>query len=291
MCGRVSAATRRAWDAGSRSGAALGETALHGQSRGRLRALSDHALERVTKPRDVLVAGGRAGRTRGRPNRGAARPPRHRSRAADRPRRDRSAIQRAAPDRHDIGMICDWLWDELDRLGVERRLRLARRRRAGRARRPRRVIVATGSLPRRDGVQRMRPAASHRRTRPAARRHAAQVLDGDARSRGARSCSTTSATIRRSGRPNASARRGAEVVYCTSFGELCPTCSARSSATRSRTRLARYRDLPARDARLRGQTDYAVENRDPEPRQWQREEIDRRPGRARHRIRSAGRPA
>jgi 2,4-dienoyl-CoA reductase-like NADH-dependent reductase (Old Yellow Enzyme family) len=65
-------------------------------------------------------------------------------------------VQRRAPYRDEIGRICDWLWEELERLGVERVLgsrvdvTLAREFDA--------VIVATGSLPRRDGVQRLRPA-------------------------------------------------------------------------------------------------------------------------------------
>jgi thioredoxin reductase len=65
-------------------------------------------------------------------------------------------LQRRAPHRDEIGRICDWLWDELGRLGVERRLespvdlRLAEDFDA--------VVVATGSLPRRDGRQRLRPA-------------------------------------------------------------------------------------------------------------------------------------
>jgi len=65
-------------------------------------------------------------------------------------------LHRRAPFRYEIGNIGDWLWQELDRLGVERRLgtrvdaALAREVGADV------VIVATGSLPRRDGIQRMR---------------------------------------------------------------------------------------------------------------------------------------
>jgi 2,4-dienoyl-CoA reductase-like NADH-dependent reductase (Old Yellow Enzyme family) len=65
-------------------------------------------------------------------------------------------VQRRAPHRDEIGRISDWLWDELGRLGVERRL--DSRVDAGLARAYDAVVVATGSLPRRDGVQRLRPA-------------------------------------------------------------------------------------------------------------------------------------
>jgi 2,4-dienoyl-CoA reductase-like NADH-dependent reductase (Old Yellow Enzyme family) len=65
-------------------------------------------------------------------------------------------VQRRAPHRDEIGRISDWLWDEVGRLGVERRL--GSRVDAGLAREFDAVIVATGSLPRRDGVQRLRPA-------------------------------------------------------------------------------------------------------------------------------------
>lgn len=66
-------------------------------------------------------------------------------------------FSRAAPFREEIGRVCDWLWQELDRLGVEPRLgsrvdaALVEREGADV------VIVATGSEPRRDGNQRLRP--------------------------------------------------------------------------------------------------------------------------------------
>ena len=65
-------------------------------------------------------------------------------------------LQRRAPHRDEIGRICDWLWEELERLGVERCL--GSRVDATLAEGFDAVIVATGSLPRRDGVQRLRPA-------------------------------------------------------------------------------------------------------------------------------------
>lgn len=64
--------------------------------------------------------------------------------------------QRRAPHRDEVGRIGDWLWDELGRLGVERRL--GSRVDATLARGFDAVVVATGSLPRRDGGQRLRPA-------------------------------------------------------------------------------------------------------------------------------------
>lgn len=65
-------------------------------------------------------------------------------------------LQRRAPHRDEIGRICDWLWEELERLGVERRL--GSRVDVVRAEGFDAVVVATGSRPRRDGVQRLRPA-------------------------------------------------------------------------------------------------------------------------------------
>jgi NADPH-dependent 2,4-dienoyl-CoA reductase/sulfur reductase-like enzyme len=67
-------------------------------------------------------------------------------------------IQRTAPFRDEIGNICDWLWQELARLDVERRLGSPVDLALVEAEAPDIVIVATGSLPLRDGIQRMRPA-------------------------------------------------------------------------------------------------------------------------------------
>ena len=67
-------------------------------------------------------------------------------------------FSRWAPYRDDIGLICDWLWEELARLGVERELGSRVDGDTVRAINADAVIVATGSLPRRDGVQRLRPA-------------------------------------------------------------------------------------------------------------------------------------
>jgi 2,4-dienoyl-CoA reductase-like NADH-dependent reductase (Old Yellow Enzyme family)/thioredoxin reductase len=66
-------------------------------------------------------------------------------------------IHRTAPFRGEIGNIGDWLWGRLDVLGVEKRLGSTVTLDTVRAEAPDVVIVATGSLPRRDGIQRMRP--------------------------------------------------------------------------------------------------------------------------------------
>jgi 2,4-dienoyl-CoA reductase-like NADH-dependent reductase (Old Yellow Enzyme family) len=66
-------------------------------------------------------------------------------------------VARRAPYRDEIGVYCDWQAVELNRLGVE--IRYGSRVDAGLVRReaPDAVIVATGSVPRRDGIQRLRP--------------------------------------------------------------------------------------------------------------------------------------
>lgn len=68
------------------------------------------------------------------------------------------ASARRAPYRRELGVICDWLTDELVRLGVP--VELGRRLEAEDvvALEPDAVIAATGARERRDGVQRMRPA-------------------------------------------------------------------------------------------------------------------------------------
>jgi len=66
-------------------------------------------------------------------------------------------LARTAPHRSELGGICDWLWEELDRLEVPRHLDSPVDVGLVRRERPDAVIVATGSLPRRDGIQRMLP--------------------------------------------------------------------------------------------------------------------------------------
>ncbi len=115
------------------------------------------ALSRVTAPRSVLVAGaGPAGleaawtaATRG-----------HRVTICDSAPAPGGLVRfhRRAPHREEIGRICDWLWDELERLGVDRRLDCTVDADLVSKLAPDVVIAATGSLPSRSGLQRMRPA-------------------------------------------------------------------------------------------------------------------------------------
>jgi 2,4-dienoyl-CoA reductase-like NADH-dependent reductase (Old Yellow Enzyme family) len=67
-------------------------------------------------------------------------------------------LARRAPYRAEIGLIVDWLGDELDRLGVEIRLDTTADGALVRELDPAGVIVATGSTPRRDGRQIARAA-------------------------------------------------------------------------------------------------------------------------------------
>lgn len=67
-------------------------------------------------------------------------------------------FHRCAPHRQEVGKICDWLWEALERGGVERRLGCTVDADLAAELEADVVIVATGSLPSRDGIQRMRPA-------------------------------------------------------------------------------------------------------------------------------------
>jgi hypothetical protein len=66
-------------------------------------------------------------------------------------------IAAAAPKRTDFGAITQWLGDELDRLGVKVHLRSPVDVDVVQGCQPDLVVVATGSLPRRDGFQSRRP--------------------------------------------------------------------------------------------------------------------------------------
>ncbi len=66
-------------------------------------------------------------------------------------------IHRTAPYRGEIGTICDWLWDELGRLGVERRLGSRLDAELERSESADAVVVATARRRCRDGIQRLRP--------------------------------------------------------------------------------------------------------------------------------------
>jgi 2,4-dienoyl-CoA reductase-like NADH-dependent reductase (Old Yellow Enzyme family) len=116
------------------------------------------ALERAARPRRVLVAGaGPAGLE-------AARTAAVRGHdvvvyeAAARPG-GQLALARRAPHRHEIGELTDWLARELERLGVPIHLGSAVDRELVEREAPDVVLVATGSTPRRDGLQIARPDA------------------------------------------------------------------------------------------------------------------------------------
>jgi 2,4-dienoyl-CoA reductase-like NADH-dependent reductase (Old Yellow Enzyme family)/thioredoxin reductase len=130
-------------------------------------------------------------------------------------------LHRAAPHRWEIGLICDWLWDELERLGVERRLGTAVDAALAEAEAADAVVVATGAAARRDGVQRMRPA---HRVAGIDLPHVvapADVLDGSRRARRAVVFDDLG-NYQAVGPAEVLLEDGAEVVFATSFGELAP---------------------------------------------------------------------
>jgi 2,4-dienoyl-CoA reductase-like NADH-dependent reductase (Old Yellow Enzyme family) len=137
-------------------GAAVGQTGCTVNPHAGLEYLQ-RPLQRVEEPRSVMVVGaGPAGLEAAR----TAALRGHRvvlHEQADAPG-GLPRIHRAAPFRDEMGKIGDWLWEELERLGVERRLGSRVDLEVVRGEAPDAVIVATGSLPLRDGVQRMRPA-------------------------------------------------------------------------------------------------------------------------------------
>jgi 2,4-dienoyl-CoA reductase-like NADH-dependent reductase (Old Yellow Enzyme family) len=129
---------------------------------------------------------------------------------------------RAAPYRAEIGNICDWLWQELERLGVERRLgsrvdaQLVREQGADA------VIVATGSLPRRDGIQRLRPALRIEGLELPNVVTPLEVLGGELAVPRRAVVFDDLGNYQAVGSAERLLEQGAEVVYATSFGELCP---------------------------------------------------------------------
>ncbi|HEY2652098.1 MAG TPA: FAD-dependent oxidoreductase [Solirubrobacteraceae bacterium] len=219
-------------------GAALGETACTVNPEAGFE-YQQEPVERVDEPRNVLVVGcGPAGLEAAR----TAALRGHRVSIHDQADRPGGvvAIQRAAPYRDDIGLICDWLWDELDRLGVERRLgsrvdaelvgRLA----------PDSVIVATGSLPRQDGIQRMRPA---HRVDGVDLPHVVtplQVLDGSAGVPRRALVFDDLGNYQAVGSAEWLLEHGAEVVYSTSFVDLCPDLFRSFQRDAVAARLERY---------------------------------------------------
>jgi 2,4-dienoyl-CoA reductase-like NADH-dependent reductase (Old Yellow Enzyme family) len=131
-------------------------------------------------------------------------------------------IHRRAPYRDEIGAICDWLWDELERLGVERRLGSRVDASVVRAEGADAVVVATGSLPRRDGIQRLRPAL---RPQGLDLPHVVtplEVLDGSAPTPRRALVFDDCGNYEAVGAAEALLVAGAEVVFATSFTALAP---------------------------------------------------------------------
>lgn len=178
-------------------------------------------LERAARPRRVLVAGaGPAGLE-------AARTAALRGHAvsvhdaADAPG-GLVRIHRRAPHRDEIGNICDWLWDELERLGVERRLGSRVDAALARAEGADAVVVATGSLPRRDGIQRLRPAV---RPQGLDLRHVVtplEVLAGEVATPRRAVVFDDCGNYEAVGAAEALLAAGSEVVFATSFSALAP---------------------------------------------------------------------
>ncbi len=132
-------------------------------------------------------------------------------------------FSRRAPYRDEIGLICDWLWDDLQRLGVE--CTLGSRVDAGTARvaGADAVIVATGSLPRRDGVQRLRPALRVEGLELANVVTALEVLGDGTKPPPRRAVVFDDlGNYQAVGSAESLLERGAEVVFATSFASLAP---------------------------------------------------------------------
>ena len=129
---------------------------------------------------------------------------------------------RAAPHRDEIGKICDWLWEQLDREGVECHLGRPVDAELVRRAAPDAVIVATGSLPRRDGIQRMRPAL---RVEGVTLPHVLtplEVLGGDLDPPRRAVVFDDLGNYEAIGSAELLLDRGTEVVFATSFAELAP---------------------------------------------------------------------
>jgi len=129
---------------------------------------------------------------------------------------------RAAPHRDEIGKICDWLWEQLEREGVERHLGCRVDAELVRSAAPDAVIVATGSLPRRDGIQRMRPAL---RVEGVTLPHVVtplEVLGGELQPPGRAVVFDDLGNYEAIGSAELLLDRGTEVVFATSFAELAP---------------------------------------------------------------------
>lgn len=179
------------------------------------------APQRVTTPRSILVAGaGPAGLEAAwtAARRG------HRVILCESAERPGGLVRfhRRAPHRDEIGRICDWLWSELDRLGVERRLGCRVDAQTASTLDADAVIVATGSLPRRDGIQRMRPAHRVPGMEMAHVITPLEVLAGDIEAPDRAVVFDDLGNYEAVGSAEQLLKQGTEVVYATSFSELAP---------------------------------------------------------------------
>ncbi len=147
---------------------------------------------------------------------------------------------RAAPFRDEIGGICDWLWGELDRLGVERHLGSRVDLDRVRADAPDVVIVATGSLPRRDGIQRMRPAWRVDRLDLPHVVTPVEVLGEGVPTPARAVVFDDLGNYQAVGSAERLLEQGAEVVFATSFAELCPDLFRSFQRDAVAARLGRY---------------------------------------------------
>jgi NADPH-dependent 2,4-dienoyl-CoA reductase/sulfur reductase-like enzyme len=129
---------------------------------------------------------------------------------------------RAAPHRAEIGNICDWLWAQLEQLEVELQLNSVVDAGLVRAADVDAVILASGSLPRRDGVQRMRPAL---RVDGLDEPHVVtplEVLGGESPAPRRAVVFDDLGNYQAVGSAELLLERGAEVTFSTSFAELAP---------------------------------------------------------------------
>jgi NADPH-dependent 2,4-dienoyl-CoA reductase/sulfur reductase-like enzyme len=156
-------------------------------------------------------------------------------------------LARRAPYRDELGTICDWLWEELERLGVERRLGSPIDVRAVRELAPDLVIAATGAAPRRDGVQRMRPGL---RVEGVDQPHvltSADVLAADREPAPRRALVFDDlGNYHAVGAAEHLLRWGTEVVFATSFSELGPDLLRSFQRDAVADRLGRYETFTLR---------------------------------------------
>lgn len=129
---------------------------------------------------------------------------------------------RMAPHREDFGLICDWLWDQVRGAGVTTHLGSRVDAALVRSQAPDAVIVATGSLPRRDGVQRMRPALRIGELSPAHVATPLEVLGAGVATPKRAVVFDDLGNYQAVGSAERLLEQGAEVVFATSFSEFCP---------------------------------------------------------------------